>query len=346
MWLLTLRDMSFRASRFVVVMVGTAVVFTLLFLMTGLVEQFNQEPFLTVDAIGAGYWVLPEGVSGPFTASSTLGLDRAEAVEAEGGADPVLVARGTLDVKGEAEEVMIVGHVSGGIGAPQPSVGRAADSPGEAVVDETAGASVGDRLSLGGYDIAVVGISRDTTLLAGLPVVFLPIDDARRAVFGGSPVVSAVLTSNPPSYSPPGTAVLDADAVGEDALGPLKNAISSVDLIRGLLWVVAAIIIGAVMYLSALERQRDFAVLKAVGGTTRQLGSGLAAQAVIIAVVAVAIAAGLAVVLTPVFPLKVRVPARAFWELPLLAVIVAVLAALAGIRRVRRADPAAAFSGP
>ena len=114
---------------------------------------------------------------------------------------------------------------------------------------------------------------------------------------------------------------------------------------RILLWVVAAVIIGAVVYLSALERQRDFAVLKAIGTSNRTLLSSLALQAVIVALAAVAIAAVVQVFLAPAFPLKVSVPARAFWQLPLFAVVMALLAGLAGMRRVARSDPALAFAG-
>ena len=126
---------------------------------------------------------------------------------------------------------------------------------------------------------------------------------------------------------------------------PLDGAIASIDLVRVLLWVVAAVIIGSVVYLSALERQRDFAVLKAIGTSNRTLLASLALQAVLVALAAVALAAVIQIFLAPAFPLKVRVPSRAFWQLPLLAVIVALLAGAVGMRRVARADPAAAFAG-
>ena len=58
-----------------------------------------------------------------------------------------------------------------------------------------------------------------------------------------------------------------------------------------LLWIVAAVIIGSVVYLSALERQRDFAVLKAIGMSNRTLLASLALQAVLVALGAVALAA-------------------------------------------------------
>jgi putative ABC transport system permease protein len=108
--------------------------------------------------------------------------------------------------------------------------------------------------------------------------------------------------------------------------------------------VVAAIIVGSVVYLSALERQRDFAVLKAVGVSNRTLLSSLALQAVLIALLSVAIAAVVQMFVAPVFPLRVRVPARAFWQLPLLAVVMALVAGIAGMRRVVRSDPALAFA--
>lgn len=345
MLLLTGRDLQFRAVRFVVVTIGVAVVMALLFLMTGLIEQFNQEPFDAVDAVGATHWVVPEGVSGPFTASATLSPDTAAAVEGPGAA-PIIVARGSLNPPGsEPTEALVIGH-SSGLGSPAPAEGQAAVGPGEIVVDRTAGFEMGDEIALGAVPVTVVGIHDDTTVLAGLPVVFLDIDEARSALFDGREVVTGVVLSGSADSLPTGTAVLTADEVAADALGPLENAVSSVDLIRALLWMVAAIIIGAVVYLSALERQRDFAVLKAMGVSGRNLVMSIGLQAVIIALAAVALAAILQALIEPVFPLRVRVPVKAYWQIPLVAVVVAILAGLGGMRRVTRSDPAAAFAGP
>lgn len=346
MLLLTGRDLQFRALRFAVVTVGVAVVMTLLFLMTGLIEQFNAEPHLTVDAIGADQWVLPDGVSGAFTASSTLSPDVASAVAGPDAAE-VVVARGSLNAEGrESDEVLVIGHVIGGLGAPDPTDGRPVAAHGEVVLDRSAGFALGDEVELAALPLTVVGLTDDTTLLAGLPVVFLGVEDAREALFDGGPVVSAVLLSGAPTSLPEGTQVLPASEIAEDALGPLENAVRSVDIIRILLWVVAAIIIGAVVYLSALERSRDFAVLKAVGATNRDLVLSIGLQAVLIALVAVGLAAGLQAVIEPVFPLTVRVPTSAFWQIPVVAVAVALLAGLGGMRRVAGSDPAAAFAGP
>lgn len=341
--LLTLADLRHRAVRFVVVTVLVAVVFMLLFLMTGLVEQFNQEPFLTTEAIGAEAWVVPEGVSGPFTSSSTLAASVADEVP---NGDAVVVARGTLNLEDESTELLVLGHGIGALGSPDPVEGRAPEASGEVVLDVTAGVAVDEVVGIGDDTFTVVGLTEDTTLLAGLPVAFIPVADAQALVFGTDQVISAVLSDDPGVSAPEGTDVLVARQVAEDALGPLENAVTSVDLIRVLLWLMAAIIIGAVVYLSALERSRDFAVLKAVGATNRGLAGSLAIQAVLVAIVGVGVAAGLQALIQPVFPLSVRVPPAAFWSIPLVATVVALAAAVAGMRRVASADPAAAFAGP
>ncbi|NNE95344.1 MAG: ABC transporter permease, partial [Acidimicrobiales bacterium] len=289
--------------------------------------------------------VVAEGISGPFTASATLSPEVVEAIDGPDAAE-VVVARGSLNAGSETLEALVVGHVLGGLGSPVPVDGRAAQGAGEAVVDRTAGYELGSTVALGTTDLTIVGIHDDTTVLAGLPVVFLGIDEARRALFDRRPVTTGVLLSDDPTALPDGVQALSRQAVAEDALGPLENAVSSVSLIRALLWMVAAIIIGAVVYLSALERQRDFAVLKAMGVGNRDLVLSIGLQAVLIALSAVVLAGILQALIEPIFPLKVRVPAKAYWQIPLVAVIVAVLAGLGGMRRVRGSDPAAAFAGP
>ncbi|HEX6657617.1 MAG TPA: ABC transporter permease [Ilumatobacter sp.] len=341
--LLTVRDLGHRFVRFVVVVVLAAVVFALLFVMTGLVEQFNREPYDTTAAIGGSAWVLADGVTGPFTASSSLPIAVIDAIDAEVKA-PVVAARSSLGHDGSNEEIVVVGHPPGELGQPPLSHGRAVTGPGQIVLDSSLGVAAGEQVLVAGERFDVVGLSDDTTILAGIPLVFMSLDDAQRLVFRSPDVVSGFLVDGAVGDLPEGTVLIPADDVASDTLKPLDGAISSIELVRVLLWVVAAIIVGSVVYLSALERQRDFAVLKAVGVSNRTLLGSLALQAVLIALLSVAIAAVVQMFVGPAFPLRVRVPARAFWQLPVLAVVMALVAGIAGMRRVVRSDPALAFA--
>ena len=344
MLLLTLRDLAHRWVRFLVVTVLGALVFALLFVMSGLVEQFNLEPVDTVDAIGGEGWVLPEGLSGPFTATATMPLANLDEVDADE-FSPMVAARTTILFDGDEQEGVLLGAVPGALGSPVADDGRSIERSGEVVLDESTGFDVGDEVFLAGEPFTVVGSTRNTTMLAGLPLVVVTLDDAQGLAFGADDVISGVLVAGDVRTLPAGTEVVTNAGVISSTLDPLEGAISSIDLVRALLWMLAAIVIGAVVYLSALERQRDFAVLKAVGTPTRTLLGSLAIQAVFVALAAVVLGSIIQLFLAPRFPLRVRVPSDAYWQLPVLAVIVALVAGAVGMRRVARADPATAFMG-
>lgn len=344
MILLTFRDLVYRKTRFIVVTLLAAVVFALLFVMIGLVEQFNAEPVDTVAAIGADSWVIPEGITGPFTALSAAPAQAIDAIEADT-KSAVVVSRSNLLDDGEPVDVILFGHEVGGLGTPSIVAGRAVAQSGELVVDETAGLEVGQQVTIGGLDLTVVGETENITMLAGTPMAFVALADAQNIVFRSTDLIGAVLVDGEVGAIPAGAKVLTAEEVATDALRPLDASIASIDLVRLLLWGVAAVIIGAVVYLSALERQRDFAVLKAVGAPNSALLGSLGLQAVLVSLAAVAIASIIQLFLVPSFPLPVRVPARAFWQVPLLAVIMALIAGGVGMRKVLRSDPSEAFSG-
>lgn len=127
---------------------------------------------------------------------------------------------------------------------------------------------------------------------------------------------------------------------------PLKVAVDAITVVAVLLWIVAALIVGSVVYLSALERLRDFAVFKAIGVPTRSILAGLALQAVVVALLAAVVGGILSLLLAPLFPMTVVVPLSAFVALPAIATVIGLLASVAGLRRVVAIDPALAFGGP
>ena len=142
-------------------------------------------------------------------------------------------------------------------------------------------------------------------------------------------------------YSSPFMAEVKADTTK-----PLAKAAQVVGFIETFLWLIAACIIGSVVYVSALEKTRDFAALKATSSSDRQLMLTLAIQAVAISVGAAAVAIVIASLLTPVFPIVVVIPVWSFILLPVLAIALGLLASTAGLRKAVGVDPALAFGGP
>jgi putative ABC transport system permease protein len=191
-----------------------------------------------------------------------------------------------------------------------------------------------------------VGIVHGSTALAGTPNVFLTIAGVQQIGYAGQPVASAVAVRGTPTLVPDAYVVLDSGAARGDLLRAIAKAKTSISLVSMLLWIVAASIIGAVVYLSALERQRDFAVFKATGVATRSILAGLALQAAVLSLLAAAMGSIVGTALGPMFPMIVSIELRAHLLLPLLALAIGAIASIAGLRRVVTTDPALAFGGP
>jgi putative ABC transport system permease protein len=156
--------------------------------------------------------------------------------------------------------------------------------------------------------------------------------------------VSAVALKGTPAVSPPGTTYMSNATARKDLLRSVNSGRSAIDLVGFLLWIVAATIVGSVIYLSALERVHDFAVFKATGTSSMTILADLIFQAVIIALLAAGIGAFVATLIGPRFPIPVVIPMSAFLLLPLLAIAVGLVASLAGMRRAVTVDPAVAFT--
>lgn len=332
--MLILRDLQYRKWRVLVVAVLMAVILTLLFIMSGLVGQFRFEPVsATQRAGGTDDWVVSASSTGPLTSPTPIPVDAVAGIDGE----PVLIGMGSL----EGLRSAVIGR-SFDSGEPTLTDGRYPTADGELVVDASAGYGIGDTVDLGGKPATIVGLTEGATILAGVPMSFATLEYTQEIVASGRPVITGLLTAADGS-APAGLKFMTADEVAADGLVPLENAIGSVSLVRALLWLITLIIIAAVIYITALERTRDFAVLKAVGAGNRSLGLSLIVQGVIMAVVATLLAGVLQAFVAPLFPMTVRVTGAIFWQILVGSVAVALVAGIAGASKVSNTAPAEAF---
>ncbi|MHB8465666.1 MAG: ABC transporter permease [Acidimicrobiales bacterium] len=346
-WFVSLRDLQWRRRRFLIATGATALVLAMTLCLAGISGGFRNEPVRTVRALGGDAWVVAKGELGPFTAATPMNVDLGRQVASEPGVravDPIVLVHFAAQLHGP-KDINIIGYTLGGIVAPHLHSGRGVEASGEGVADERLGARVGDMVGIGGRPVRVVGTVSGVSYFAGEPVLFIPIADAQAFAFDGRALATAFLTSGVPAALPDSLRLMTRAQVVTDMRRPLKSAIQSISSIGLLLWVVAVGIVGSIVYLSSLERVRDFAVLKAIGTSTRDLAMGLAIQSVVLALTAAVVGAVIAELLAPLFPLGVEIPRAAFYELPAVSLLVGLLASLAGLRRAVSVDPASAFGG-
>lgn len=344
MWILTVRELQWRRRRFAIAVVTTGLVLALALLLSGVSASFDNEIRRTVESFGADRWIVPVSSFGPFTGPSAFGAARVRAIRALPGvraADPVAVLRATTSTP-RRQNLEVIGAVAGGVG-PAREDGALLSRPRAAIVDASLGLGVGERLLLNGVAFRVVQVTRGRTYFAGVPTVVVSLASAQRLAFAGRSLATAVVTKGVPRTLPVGMAALRARDVSDDLARPVANAKQTIALIRWLLWGVAAAIIGAIVYLSTLERTGEFAVLKAIGVETRTLAAGLVAQSVLLALSAAAVALLIEAAMAPASAMTVEIATPTYLALPLLAAAVGVIASGSGLRRALRTDPALAF---
>ena len=347
MWLLSLRDLQWRKRRFAIAIAVTAVVFAMTLILAGVSASFSNEVERTVASMRADAFVVPSGSSGPFTTTGAFPESALSAVRRQPGvdrADPFSVSR--MWVGGSPlKDVNLLGYRPGGLGTPQLREGRLPAAPMEIVADDRLGAEVGATVNLGGRRALVVGEVHGASWFAGTPAVFMRLTDAQRLSFAGQRLISGIAVAGELTEAPRGMKVMTNDEVRTDLRRPLLSATQSLQFISVLLWLVAAGVIGSIVYLTSLERVRDMAVCKAIGVGTAGVAVTLLVQAIVLALAAAAIAAVLARLLAPTFPMSVEIPGRAWWALPVIAIGIGVLSSAAALRRAVAVDPATAFGG-
>ena len=344
-----LRDMQWRRRRLVIAIISTGLVFAMTLVLTGLANGFRVEAQRTVDAMGVDAFVVKAGAAGPFLGSTPFAqVDVARVAAAPGvvAAAPLATAASTIREGTSARNATAFGAPPHGPGMPQVSEGQTPSTPTEVSVSSTLGKHIGEDLQVGARTLRIVGIVPNATALAKTPCIFLTTEGLQQLAYNGQPMITSIGIIGTPKQLPDGYQAVDRGVGITDLMRPLKVASGAITIVAFLLWIVAVLIVGSLVYLSALERLRDFAVFKAIGVPTRSILAGLALQAVIVALLAAAVGVVLAQLLAPLFPMIVVVPMRAYLALPLIAIAIGLLASVAGLRRAVAVDPALAFGGP
>ena len=345
---ITLRDIQWRARRFALGALATALVFAATLLLAGLHAAFVDEASQTVASFTADRWIVPAGVSGPFTQNVPMSDPQQAAVRRLPGvsrSSPIVLASVVMVARGSEQNVDLIGFPPAGLFHPRITAGRAPRAPGEVAVDRLTDLPVGSRVLVAGRPWRVVGQVSGLTYNVGTPALLMTLDAARRVVFGGERQASAVITRGVPRSVPAGLRAMTGAAVVADLRRPLSTATSAIEVLAVLLFIVAVGVIGLMVYLSSLDRLPEFAVYKAVGVATASLLASLLMQTVAFALAAAGLAVAVCALLAPHFPIPVSIGAGLYGALFGAALVVGLAASAVGVRQVTRVDPAVAFAG-
>jgi len=335
------RDLSFAKGRFALMGTVIALITLLVGILSGLTAGLAPQNISAIEALPADRIAFAEPADGqdPSFTTSTVSRDRWERLGAMPGvtaAEPLGVSTARASAPTGTATVSVFAVRSGSALVPGgESVTVSTTVLSTAAADELA-ATVGDTVLVGDRELTVVAVRGDDSF-SHTPVVWTELTDPEASV------VALTTTSD-----------FDADAVGEatgvlavsktdslSAIGSFTAENGSLQLMRGFLFVIAALVIGAFFTVWTIQRSGDIAVLKALGASTGSLLRDALGQAVVLLVagtaVGTALAAGIGAAVSGTVPFDL---APATLVVPsLVTVVLGAAGAALAVRRVTSVDP-------
>lgn len=364
---LGIRDIFFAKGRFVLIASVVGLLTLLLVMLTGLTGGLGKQNTAALESFKADRFVFAASGSGEPEVSFTSSAVTAEDQAAWAGADsvasatPVGFAQTKVDGVSSASAALIGIPADSSLMAD--SVGPALEGSenlaentlviGETVAEE-AGVAPGDKVSVSGIDFTVGGVVEDT-YYSHQPVIWANTAGWQQVAHQPSTVLGTVLAVAAPAASDDVLQALAdethtiATSTGDSFAGlpAYKSEQGSLKAMQGFLYGISALVTISFLTVWTIQRTRDLAVMRALGGSTGYLLRDALVQAAIVLLIGAAggllIGWGLGALAAGTVPFTLSLatvagPALGIWLLGILGSFIATA-------RVTKIDPMIALGG-
>jgi putative ABC transport system permease protein len=305
------RDLRFARGRFALVVTVVGLITFLVVLLSGLTEGLGRESTSFVTGLRADRIVLaaPDGEGAASFATSSLSEEQVEGWRTTPGVERVEpLGLATLRAQGSAAGTVTTVGVPAGSGlSPRPvAAGSVVLSTGAA--DDLCGSPCEDVV-VGGRPLTVVATAGGASY-SHTPVVWMALEDWHTLPGASEQATALAVTTAADEHSDHGTD-LDAELDRVDArLGTIsptparaRSAVpsftsenGSLQMMRGLLFGICALVVGAFFTVWTMQRTADVAVLKALGASTAWVLRDAVLQAALVLALGVGLGALVATV--------------------------------------------------
>ncbi|THA84364.1 ABC transporter permease [Streptomyces sp. A0592] len=300
------RDLRFAKGRFALMGSVVLLITLLVGLLSGLTAGLARENISAITGLPASHlaFAAPTGdqkvsfTNSQVPESAWLAWRGQPGVKA---AQPLGI-RTTNAVSGERTAAVSVFGVepAGGIAPRDAGLTQGRVVLAEKAAKELGGLSAGAKLKIGPLELTVAAVA-GTAAYSHTPVVWMDLNDWQRIGNPGTSIdtlatVVAVSGSGLDLAAADRAAATRAQTVDEalGAIGSYQAENGSLQLMRGFLFAISALVIGAFFTVWTIQRSGDIAVLKALGASTPYLLRDALGQAVVMLAIGTGLGTGLA----------------------------------------------------
>ncbi len=356
------RDLRFARGRFTLMGVVIVLITMLVVMLSGLTAGLGRENTSAVLDLPVDHLVFSTPIEDGDVSFSDSTLEaetweRWAQVAYVDGAEPLGIVTTRAVQQERTAAVSVFGVRPGSPLLPETDADTALQA-GTVVLSsgaaEALDAEIGATITIAGHDL-VVGAVAGQSSYSHTPVVWANLSDAQPLLHTGDAgrQVATVVALIAPELDRASLAAAD-DRLGTrtlplaataSAIGSFSEENGSLQLMRGFLFAISALVIGAFFMVWTIQRSGDVAILKALGASTGYLLRDALGQAVVLLVLGTAlgtaVAAGLGALVQGSVPFVLE-PATVLVPAAVMVVLGAAGAALS-IRQITSVDPLTAL---
>lgn len=295
-----LKDMAYRKARIAMTAIAITVLIALILMLGGIMNGMRIQAQQYVKSTGADIWISAEGSGGAFVGFSMINpeylayLNNSKDLKPKS-ASQLVFAQARPVIKGKTGKAIVVGYQEGKLGGPVHLVEgrlftpsqyedyRPEDIPSrEVVIDEKMNLEIGERLSIGGSELKVVGKAKSLMFVLDTPLLFMDIRTAQNVMLDNILYVNMIISKaavgrtseevvealNRSDAESKMIEVYTLNQTIEDILETyVDEPMKAVQFLRAMLWLATGIIVAMITYVTTLEKTQEFGTLKAIGAS-------------------------------------------------------------------------------
>ena len=370
---LYLKDMRYRRARVVMTAIGITLLVSLILLLGGIMYGMRIQAQQYVKSTGADIWISSQGSGGAFIGFSLLAEEYMAFLGQYQGlvpdsSSPVIFAQARPNIHGKPTKAMVVGYTLGKLGGPKQVVEgrmftprsfedyRPEDNvPYEVVVDEKMGLEIGEKINISDKEVRVVGKAKSLMFVLDTPLLFMDVRTAQQVFLENTPYVNMMVAKSSDTDPTQAAAVLDElDSIEARTMDQtlkdimeywVDQPMKAVQFLRVMLWFLAGLIVGAITYVTMLEKTQEIGVLKAIGASDNYVIFLLIKQVALISVIGVSTGFCLSFIFAAAAPIFVKIDILEAIIVALISFIVCCGSGYLAARKAISVDPMIAFRG-
>jgi len=291
-----LKDMIYRQARVVLTIIGITLLIALILFLGGIMNGMKIQARQYVESTGADIWISAKGSGGAFIGFSLLVPEylaflRHDKRLTADSVSPLVFAQARPIIRGKAGKAIVVGYKRDKHGGPRHAIEgrmftpsefedyRPQDLPlAEVVVDEKMGLTIGERITIGGKELKVVGKTKSLMFVLDTPLLFMDIRTAQDVLLDNYLHVNMMIAKSKENHNVSEIAtdlnqqgsieVRTLDQTLDDIIDTyVDEPMKAVTFLRVMLCLAAFILVTMITYVTTLEKTQEIGILKAIGAS-------------------------------------------------------------------------------